>query len=350
MTLDEYKPSQDYCKDAKNWQSVPNAEDVENYLISKNKPHESQDIYAERLGTLYSCPDNYRMGSIQDNQVYIATTDQQHDIIASGGKFKDHEDKVSGPSGYFSDQETVDTCKTGEALDNTKYNEMCQIAPYREGGLSSQGDAVYKPHVDCFKIDRDALYENYKTYDFNAAIAKCNANNHFGSGGGNQGYNPYLSEMIDNGTLKYVPEKSYSDPLISKSEHNNPNVLTNSIVDKEDYRDMMRNAQTRAQDCVNHNTPHPSYEARNNGFPPNPHPIKSNTGHATPVQQANFETCGATKNDLPPIRPIQTSAESAAGPDDISTINQGVFEVGKATSNVVETGQTAAKSITEGMV
>ena len=48
---------------------------------------------------------------------------------------------------------------------------------------------------------------------------------------------------------------------------------------------MLAAAQKRSQDCVNNNTPHPSKEACNNGFPLNSEPIQSNTGHATPVHQ-----------------------------------------------------------------
>ena len=279
MDEKKYSPEQDYCATAKNFQAVPSHEE---YLRQRPDTLDGK-VDANRANTPYSCPDDYRMGSIQDNRIYIATTDGQHDQIAKG----EHVSAQGGLSGYFSDQATIDACKNGESLDNTKYNEMCQIAPYRPGGLNGDGDASYKPHVDCFEIDRNALRENYGTDNFNAAVSKCEANNQFGSGGGNQGYNPHISEMIDNGSLKHVPEQSFSDRGISKSEHNNPNMLSNSAVAECDYTDMMRNAKTRAQDCVDHNTPHPSPEARQNGYPPNPSPIESNTGHATYSAEVN---------------------------------------------------------------
>lgn len=316
MEENSYNSRQDYCNNAINFQSVPSFEQYH-----RDHPDISLDkIDQKRAEMNYSCPDNYQMGSIQDNQIYIATTDQQHDIIAKDQKFKKYQDEASGPSGYFSDQATVDACKTGETLDNTKYNEMCQIAPYRNGGIEGIGDATYKPHVDCFELDRAKLQDIYHTNDFNAAIAKCEANNHFGSGGGNQGYNPHISEMIDNGTLKYVPEKSYSDPLISKSEQNNPNTLTNSVVPEAKADKMYVDAQTRAQDCVNNNTPHPSWEARNNGYPANTNPIESNTGHATPVRNSNAETCGASKADLKSIDPPYINSEPNTGPSNPSEI------------------------------
>lgn len=277
--------SRDYCEAARNAQSVPS---YEQYGL-QHPEVDPRDYNANRTKTLYSCADSYQIGTIQDNQIYVATTDGQHDQIFRG----EHVDAQGGLSGYFSDQATVDACKQGDILDNTKYNEMCQIAPYRKGGLESEGDAMYKPHVDCFDINRDTLFANYGTYDFNAAIAKCEANNHFGVGGGNQGYNPYLGEMIDNGTLVHNRSKSYSDTTISGSANCNPHTLSNSIIPEEKADKMYADAQIRAQDCVINDTPHPSPQARDNGFPPNPNPIESPTGHATPESQG-LGSCGST--------------------------------------------------------
>lgn len=270
MDEKKYNPNQDYCEFAKNAQSVPSFDQYR----QANPDIPIDKVDTKRAETPYSCADNYRMGSIQDNYIYISTTPTQHDQLV------EHK-HVDGLSGYFSDQATIDACKTDGVLDNAKYNEMCQISPYREGGLSGEGDATYKPHIDCFELDRNALYANYGTYDFNAAIGKCEANNHLGSGGGNQGVNPHISEMIDNHTLNHTIAKSYSDPTINTSKHTNPNMMSNSVVPEADYRDIMRDVKTRAQDSVTNNTPNPSPEACNNGFQKNSNPIASNTGHAT---------------------------------------------------------------------
>lgn len=307
----KYSPDQNYCNQARNFQSVLDNDKTKQKLIDNNKAHSPQDIQADRLGTLYSCPDNYKMGTIQDNQIYISTTDPQHDIIANDKKFKDYKD-VPSPTGYFSDQATIDACKsTNGLLDNTAYNEATQIAPYRDNGIEGIGDASYKPHIDCFEIDRDALFKNYGTYDFNAAIAKCKANNQFGSGGGNQGYNPYISEMIDNGTLKYNASKSYSDMTISNSENCNLNTLKNSVVPEEKADKMYSDAQTRSQDCVNNNTPHPSSEACKNGFNKNDAiDVGCNTGNATPVpEQQTSSTNNSTvlSGELPPAQQPDTN-------------------------------------------
>lgn len=272
-----YSPGQDYVKQAQNWQSVPTKDAMKQSLIDRGRNHSAADVKNARMGYTYSCADDYKMGTIKDNQIYVATTNDQHNQLTKGEPIT----AQGGVSGYFSDQATVDACKNADgSLNNTKYNDMCQIAPYREGGMAGAGDASYKPHVECFDIDRDALKKNYQTDDFNAAIAKCEANNQFGSGGGNQGFNPHLNEMIENGTLKHNPSMSYSDASLNKDGVNNANHLTDSKVPEVDYNDMMADAKDRTKDCVKNNTKHPSEEACQNGFPKNKDGIKSDTGNA----------------------------------------------------------------------
>ena len=296
----KYNPNQNYCDDAKKFQSVLNTDETKQKLIAKNQGYELKDIQDDRLKTLYACPDNYKMASVKDDRIYISTTDNQHDQIVSGKKL----DPNSELSGYFSDQATIDTCKNADILDNTKYNEATQIAPYRKDGIDGIGDATYKPHIDCFEMDRDRLQEIYGTRDFNAAIAKCEANNQFGSGGGNQGYNPYIAEMIENKSLSYNEAYSFSDPSISKSEHNNPNSLTNSIVPEDKADQIYDNAQIRSSNCIANNTPHPSSEACDNGFSKeNAININSDTGNAVPINrdidlQADLGLTGATTDTV----------------------------------------------------
>ena len=276
------------------------------------------------------------MATIQDNQIYIATTDGQHGQIVRG----DHVDAQGGLSGYFSDQATVDACKNGEILDNAKYNEMCQIAPYRLGGIDGVGDASYKPHIDCFEIDKEALYKNYGTYDFNAAIGKCEANTHLGGGGGNQGFNPHIAEMIDNRTLKYNELKSFSDASISKSQHTNPNKMDNSIVPEDKVEEIYANAQTRARDCVKNNTPHPSQQACNNGFGPNVNPVSTATGNA------NISGCqsqlNGTSPDQAPTKPFDSRIDKSAA----TQSQKAAEEAAKAVQEATQTTQSAVKGTT----
>ncbi len=293
MGVYKYTGSQDYCEDAKKWQSVQSHDEFKN-----THPDTPEDkIDSERANTLFSCEDSYRMGSIQDNQIYISTTIDQHKQIVDTKKSPDY--KLSG---YFSDEATVNACTNEKGvLDNGKYNEALQTAPYQErnsdGNPISDG-ATYKPYIDCFDIDRNALQANYGTRDFNAAIAKCEANNQFGSGGGNQGFNPHINEMIDNSSLKYNPNKSFTDhSILNKETLNHPNKTIesyyqtgrsaeNGCVSQVDYKDMMRDVNTRSSDCVKNNTPHPSPEARNNGYSKDSVlNLDCDTGHATPVKR-----------------------------------------------------------------
>ena len=259
----------DYCQQARDFQAVPSHDQ----FMASHPGIDAHSAAFERSNTLYSCADNYTMGTVQDNQIYIATTDAQHNSIARG--------QHTQLSGYFSDQATVDASRSGGVLDNARYNEMCQIAPYRDGGVQGMGDASYKGHVDCFDIDRDRMQEVYGTRDFDAALSKCEANNQFGAGGGNQGYNPRVSEMIDNGCLQHNSAKSYSDLSVSNSPYNNPNQMTGSVVPEARADQMYNDAYVRANDCVQNQTPHPSLEARSNGFAPNPQPVQSPPGQSS---------------------------------------------------------------------
>ena len=191
-TEKKYSSDQDYCSEAEKFQSVPSYDETKQKLSEGGKNPSDDDIRAYREGTSYSCPDDYTMGTIQDDKIYIATTDAQHERFAGKkpGEIPPADDNTR-LSGFFSDQATVDVCKDGDTLNNTKYNQMNQIEPYQKDGT---GDATYKPHVDCFEIDRDKLRENYGTDDFNAAIAKCQANNQYGEGGSDQGFNPHMDE------------------------------------------------------------------------------------------------------------------------------------------------------------
>lgn len=318
-----YRPTDDYCNEAKNWQSVPSFEQMK----AEYPQYTRDEINDKRENIIFSCDDSYQMGSIQDNQIYISTTSDQHNQIAETGKSPDY--KLSG---YFSDEATVNACTNEKGvLDNGKYNEALQTAPYQEKGNDgkpiSEG-ATYKPYVDCFEIDRNALEENYRTRDFNAAIAKCEANNQFGSGGGNQGYNPCINEMIDNGSLKYNPDKSFTDQSVLTRESANHSekafnkhygtgrFAENGCISQVDYREIMDDVHKRSADCVRNNTPHPSSEACNNGFSKeNALHIDSNTGHATTWKKAENVATGQSEVRVK-IKTEQGKADGIrAGPD-----------------------------------
>lgn len=279
-TRDEYKMAysinDNYCSKAENWQAVPSESEKKAELLSRGIDANPIKVKEAREETNYSCKDSYQMGTIRDRYIYVSTSNEQHEKIVNSKPLSDKD----GVSGYFSDKATIDDCTKKGVLDNGQYNRELQISPYYK-------NLTYKPHVDCFKIDSDKMEAIYGTREFRAAIAKCEANNQFGEGGGNQGFNPYLTEMINNGCLKYDKSKGFSDLSLSDKEHpewNNSQEATNSTVSKETYRRMKSDAKDRSTDCVKNNTPHPSKEVINStGYPHNSHPVEGHTGNATPI-------------------------------------------------------------------
>lgn len=75
-----YNPNHDYCDAAKNEQTVLSR----NQYLYENPDTKIINVDAGRANTLYSCADDFQMGTIQDDYIYIATTDGQHDQIAEG--------------------------------------------------------------------------------------------------------------------------------------------------------------------------------------------------------------------------------------------------------------------------
>lgn len=300
-----YYANDDYCEKAEEYQSVP-SEDQARSSLDEWGENTSANVERYRIDTKYSCNDSYQMGTINDDHIFVSTTDNQHRQILNG----ETPSADGGISGYFTDRATVDNCKNGEVLDNGQINRELQIAPHqmsahytlesklpanRQLNKNLQLDSyhatsphiqVYKPHLDCFKINHDKLEETYGTRDFNAALAKCNENNQFGEGGGNQGFNPYLSEMMSNGCLEHDKANSFSDSSLSKLDPNmqNDRMISNSTVKQTDYRIMMNDARDRSLDCVKNNTKHPSQSVIDaTGYSHNPNPVQGMTGNATPI-------------------------------------------------------------------
>ena len=64
-----YSSQDNYVSDAIKFQSVLNVEETQNKLENLGKSTTLEDIEKDRVNTYYSCPDNYFMGTIQDNQI-----------------------------------------------------------------------------------------------------------------------------------------------------------------------------------------------------------------------------------------------------------------------------------------
>ena len=144
--------------------------------------------------------------------------------------------------------------------------------------------------------------------------------------------------MIDNGSLKHNESKSFTDTSLSKSYHINPNNMNNSIVSEDKADEIYANAHTRAKDCVENNTPHPSQQARNNGFEPNGNPVSSATGNAN-VSGGQGKIKGTTPDQAPskPFDPgldklLTNQSEQKAAEESAKAAQ----EAAKATQNAVK--------------
>ncbi len=231
------------------------------YMDVKNKIVEQAE---------YSMQDNWEPGIVKDDAIYISVTNEQHQAIVDFSNGKQEELGKLG-LGFFTDEATVDAAWTPNGINNTKLNEMCQIAPFHEEDERNGIDEYnFKPHLDRFVIDRDRLNEVYGTKEFSAMVSKCLANDSNSPGGGNQGYNRLIDEMIENGVLKHDPANSYSRedrPLILKDGTCvtlNKNLLTCNTITKRKFESFQKRVKKRGQDCIDNNTRHPSPEVCKN--------------------------------------------------------------------------------------
>lgn len=263
----------DFCYEATEAQSVPLYESAEAYFLNNFEDFNELDILHYRMKHLYSCNDEYVRGKIQEDYIYISTTDNQHIQIVKG----EAPTADGGISGYFSDEETINQCIEKKQLNNGKFNQLLQIMPYdkKDGKLPA-----YKPHVDCFFIDTEQLKKVSGTRSFEAAVGKCTKNNQFGMGGGNQGFNSTIKELIENKCLILDKSRSYTDKGISTldtSLHNRKRAY-NSEVSWPEFKNIMRYARKRTMNCIDNNTKHPSQEVIvATGYAHNPFPVISGT-------------------------------------------------------------------------
>lgn len=199
----------------------------EDYQISVNRNFDVQNaqgveinaIEKKRLDSNYTNKDLGWETNNYNGNIYISTPDITHNEILK--HYENPEHKISekgfpGTSGFFTNEETASQHFIGdETFDSVGLGHNLQQAPFydeKKEILCERAGVDYNPeyngHLDCFRINEQKMLENYGTTDFYAAQAKCMENYAWGDGGGFQGYNPYINEMINNGSLEYVPEKS----------------------------------------------------------------------------------------------------------------------------------------------
>lgn len=107
----------------------------------------------------YSMQDNWEPGIVKDDAIYISVTNEQHQAFVDFSNGKKEELGRLG-LGFFTDEATVNAAWTPDGINNTKLNEMCQIAPFHETDKAKGiNEYNYKPHLDRFVIDHDRLEE-----------------------------------------------------------------------------------------------------------------------------------------------------------------------------------------------
>lgn len=205
------------------------------YLLTrKSRAYQQYDPSRSQLPQAYICQDEVFDARVLDDHIFVAMSGEQYQRALNRTLLTDG--RYPGLSGYFTDQATVDTVVTGNGtFDAVALGDKLQLNPYED---PVSGDYFYNDHLVCLTIDREALQANYHTTDFRAAMGKCLANDHLGQGGGNQGFNDLLNEMVNNGTLTVDQSRSLTCPDSRCPEDRLTRIQNNTL---------MRDADCRAQ-------------------------------------------------------------------------------------------------------
>lgn len=177
------------------------------------------DDKRERLGENYTCKDQNWQTSTYSGNIYISTPNNTHSEILKHHENPDYkipENGYPGTSGFFTNENTASKHFNQDAsFDSVGLGHDLQQAPYYNSTMAyeaklnnTQYNPEYNGNLDCFRVNKEKMLENYGTSDFYAAQSSCVKNTAWGEGGGFQGYNPHINEMINNGSLEYIPEKS----------------------------------------------------------------------------------------------------------------------------------------------
>ena len=205
------------------------------YLLTrKSRAYQQYDPSRSQLPQAYICQDEVFDARVLDDHIFVAMSGEQYQRALN--RTLPTDGRYPGLSGYFTDQATVDTVVTGNGtFDAVALGDKLQLNPYED---PVSGDYFYNDHLVCLTIDREALQANYHTTDFRAAMGKCLANDHLGQGGGNQGFNDLLNEMVNNGTLTVDQSRSLTCPDSRCPEDRLTRIQNNTL---------MRDADCRAQ-------------------------------------------------------------------------------------------------------
>ena len=178
----------------------------------------------ERLGEVYTNKDTNWSTGVYSGDLYISTPDQTHNRIIAHANDPDNSqhflptEGYPGTSGFFTNEKTAARSFSEDRnFDSIQLGHDLQQAPHFNDELARKCDKEgidyfpsYNSYLDCFRVNPEKMMEHYGTTDFYAAMSYCTENKQWGDGGGFQGYNHYINDMINKGALEYVPEKSRS--------------------------------------------------------------------------------------------------------------------------------------------
>ena len=180
----------------------------------KNEEQQGVDCSSSAF-QIYSGIDHLENKIINDDYIYISVSDLQVEMIRNGKLLP--EDDYPGLGGYFTDEATVSQYYTKDGhYDAAGLADCLQQMPHYDNDKAAEAalkNEVYHPEYNrqliCLKIDREKLAElNHGNGQFAAAVGKCEKNDHLGRGGGNQGYNNFLTELYNRGCLTYDESRS----------------------------------------------------------------------------------------------------------------------------------------------
>ena len=176
----------------------------------------------ERLNENYTSKDKNWNLCNHAGDIYISVPDSTHNLIVNhhfdptNPEYFLPEKGYPGVSGFFADEVTASQYFTEDGkFDSIGLGQALQQAPHFDDDsyeAAKQAGESYFPeyngHLDCFRVNPDKMQEHFGTTDFYAAMSTCAENIAWGDGGGRQGYNSFVNEMINKEALEYIPQDS----------------------------------------------------------------------------------------------------------------------------------------------
>lgn len=199
--------------------------------------------HATPRNTAFPGHDVFQNGIIPENQpttFYTAATDQDIENIRN---------RKSYFSGFLTDQGTVNSCKVDGVLDANKFAESTQTKPWRPTDAPDGADFSYRNNVVAFDVnwtelnkpdnkdikDRLCNPDGLSPFsnDIKCAFGKAEANDHWGSGGGNQYYisQDTFNEAVNRGVFQYNENKSFRECKGTLYRHGVPESQMNEMDD-----------------------------------------------------------------------------------------------------------------------